>query len=200
MSISANEIKRVRSLSDKKFRDRYGLFCVEGEKMVDEALRSGFDVETVYRKDEIGEEQMGRISSLSSPSPVLAVVRKPQDINLSSDAALSGALGQSGLYLALDSIRDPGNLGTVIRDANALGIDELILSADCADLYNLKRQAAVGIFFTTRALIPFQIKYDQIHRFKAHFYFEILALRLLSGKRHTNLLYRIYAAKKSPAD
>ena len=56
MSISANEIKRVRSLSDKKFRDRYGLFCVEGEKMVDEALRSGFDVETVYRKDEIGEE------------------------------------------------------------------------------------------------------------------------------------------------
>ena len=85
MSISANEIKRVRSLSDKKFRDRYGLFCVEGEKMVDEALRSGFDVETVYRKDEIGEEQMSRISSLSSPSPVLAVVRKPQDINLSSD-------------------------------------------------------------------------------------------------------------------
>ena len=69
----------------------------------------------------------------------------------------------SGTAFMACSIRDPGNLGTVIRDANALGIDELILSADCADLYNLKRQAAVGIFFTTRALIPFQIKYDIIH-------------------------------------
>ena len=58
MSISANEIKKVRSLSEKKFRDRLGLFCVEGEKMVEEAMRSRFDVEKVYQKDEIGEEQV----------------------------------------------------------------------------------------------------------------------------------------------
>ena len=51
MSISANEIKKVRSLSEKKFRDRLGLFCVEGEKMVEEAMRSRFDVEKVYRKE-----------------------------------------------------------------------------------------------------------------------------------------------------
>ena len=138
MSISANEIKRVRSLSDKKFRDRYGLFCVEGEKMVDEALRSGFDVETVYRKDEIGEEQMSRISSLSSPSPALAVVRKPQDINLSSDAALSSALGRSGLYLALDTIRDPGNLGTILRVADWFGIDAVFAAPDTVDIFNPK--------------------------------------------------------------
>lgn len=151
MSISANEIKRVRSLSDKKFRDRYGLFCVEGEKMVDEALRSGFDVETVYRKDEIGEEQMGRISSLSSPSPVLAVVRKPQDINLSSDAALSDALGQSGLYLALDSIRDPGNLGTIIRVADWFGIDAVFAAPDTVDVFNPKVvQATMGAIFRVK--------------------------------------------------
>lgn len=151
MSISANEIKRVRSLSDKKFRDRYGLFCVEGEKMVDEALRSGFDVETVYRKDEIGEEQMGRISSLSSPSPVLAVVRKPQDINLSSDAALSGALGQSGLYLALDSIRDPGNLGTILRVADWFGIDAVFAAPDTVDVFNPKVvQATMGAIFRVK--------------------------------------------------
>lgn len=148
MSISANEIKRVRSLSDKKFRDRYGLFCVEGEKMVDEALRSGFDVETVYRKDEIGEEQMGRISSLSSPSPVLAVVRKPQDINISSDTALSDALGQSGLYLALDSIRDPGNLGTILRVADWFGIDAVFAAPDTVDVFNPKVvQATMGAIF-----------------------------------------------------
>lgn len=151
MSISANEIKRVRSLSDKKFRDRYGLFCVEGEKMVDEALRSGFDVETVYRKDEIGEEQMGRISSLSSPSPVLAVVRKPQDINLSSDTALSGALGQSGLYLALDSIRDPGNLGTILRVADWFGIDAVFAAPDTVDVFNPKVvQATMGAIFRVK--------------------------------------------------
>lgn len=151
MSISANEIKRVRSLSDKKFRDRYGLFCVEGEKMVDEALRSGFDVETVYRKDEIGEEQMGRISSLSSPSPALAVVRKPQDINLSSDAALSDALGQSGLYLALDSIRDPGNLGTILRVADWFGIDAVFAAPDTVDVFNPKVvQATMGAIFRVK--------------------------------------------------
>lgn len=151
MSISANEIKRVRSLSDKKFRDRYGLFCVEGEKMVDEALRSGFDVETVYRKDEIGEEQMGRISSLSSPSPVLAVVRKPQDINLSSDAALSDALGLSGLYLALDSIRDPGNLGTILRVADWFGIDAVFAAPDTVDVFNPKVvQATMGAIFRVK--------------------------------------------------
>lgn len=151
MSISANEIKRVRSLSDKKFRDRYGLFCVEGEKMVDEALRSGFDVETVYRKDEIGEEQMGRISSLSSPSPVLAVVRKPQDINISSDTALSDALGQSGLYLALDSIRDPGNLGTILRVADWFGIDAVFAAPDTVDVFNPKVvQATMGAIFRVK--------------------------------------------------
>lgn len=151
MSISANEIKRVRSLSDKKFRDRYGLFCVEGEKMVDEALRSGFDVETVYRKDEIGEEQMSRISSLSSPSPALAVVRKPQDINLSSDAALSSALGRSGLYLALDSIRDPGNLGTILRVADWFGIDAVFAAPDTVDVFNPKVvQATMGAIFRVK--------------------------------------------------
>lgn len=151
MSISANEIKRVRSLSDKKFRDRYGLFCVEGEKMVDEALRSGFDVETVYRKDEIGEEQMSRISSLSSPSPVLAVVRKPQDINLSSDSALSGALGRSGLYLALDTIRDPGNLGTILRVADWFGIDAVFAAPDTVDVFNPKVvQATMGAIFRVK--------------------------------------------------
>lgn len=151
MSISANEIKRVRSLSDKKFRDRYGLFCVEGEKMVDEALRSGFDVETVYRKDEIGEEQMSRISSLSSPSPVLAVVRKPQDINLSSDAALSSALGRSGLYLALDTIRDPGNLGTILRVADWFGIDAVFAAPDTVEVFNPKVvQATMGAIFRVK--------------------------------------------------
>ena len=61
-SISNNEIKRIKALQQKKFRDETGLFVVEGEKMVEEALNSRFKVEDVYRRDEIGEEAMKRIS------------------------------------------------------------------------------------------------------------------------------------------
>ena len=151
MSISANEIKKVRSLSEKKFRDRLGLFCVEGEKMVEEALNSRFKVETVYRKDEIGEEPMSRISALTSPSPALAVLHKPQDINLFSELALSDALGESGLYLALDTIRDPGNLGTILRIADWFGIDAVFAAPDTVDVFNPKVvQATMGAIFRVK--------------------------------------------------
>ena len=69
MQISRNEMKRIASLSRKKGRDENGLFVVEGEKMVSEAMASGFEVVSVYRRDEIGEEAMARLTSLSSPSP-----------------------------------------------------------------------------------------------------------------------------------
>ena len=151
MSISANEIKKVRSLSEKKFRDRLGLFCVEGEKMVEEAMNSRFKVETVYRKDEIGEESMSRISSLTSPSPVLAVLHKPQDINLFTESSLSDTLGKSGLYLALDTIRDPGNLGTILRIADWFGIDAVFAAPDTVDVFNPKVvQATMGAIFRVK--------------------------------------------------
>ena len=67
-TISKNEIKKIRSLAQKKFRDEFGLFTVEGEKLVAEALASSFQVERVYRREEIGEEAMSRITMLASPS------------------------------------------------------------------------------------------------------------------------------------
>ena len=72
--ISNNEIKRIKALQQKKFRDETGLFIVEGEKMVQEAVDSGFTVENVYYRHEIGEDAMKRISALANPSPALAVV------------------------------------------------------------------------------------------------------------------------------
>lgn len=154
--ISNNEIKKIRSLSSKKFRDGYGLFTVEGEKMVAEAVSSSFSVEKVYRRDEIGEEAMARISQLSSPSPVLAVVRKPEGIKLDTEAAvraaLSGGRGSCrGLYLALDTIRDPGNLGTILRIADWFGIDAVFASHDTVDLFNPKVvQSTMGAIFRVR--------------------------------------------------
>lgn len=150
-SISNNEIKRVKSLQQKKFRDESGLFVVEGEKMVEEARKSHFVVEAVYQRDEIGEEAMKRISSLASPSPVLAVVRKPEDIYIDEPASLSGLFASGGLFLALDTIRDPGNLGTILRIADWFGIDAVFAAKDTVDVFNPKVvQSTMGAIFRVK--------------------------------------------------
>lgn len=169
--ISNNEIKRIRSLSVKKFRDQEGLFTVEGEKMVSEARESAFHIEAIYRTEEIGQEAMSRISVLSSPSPVLAVVRKPDGLMLGDRGQILSALvpaakgksvhevfperghteRHSGLFLALDTIRDPGNLGTILRIADWFGIDAVFASPDTVDIFNPKVvQATMGAIFRVR--------------------------------------------------
>lgn len=148
---SRADIKLIRSLGQKKFREELGLFVVEGEKMVGEALtQKRFPVEAVYRLSDIGEEVMERMSHLSSPSPALAVLRIPQEEI--QDNAPAPAL-PSGLCLGLDSVRDPGNVGTILRLADWFGIGTVYLSPDCVDLYNPKTvQATMGSIFRQRAV------------------------------------------------
>ncbi len=122
-------------MQNKKFRDELGLFAVEGEKMVEEAVRSPFHVEAIYRRDEIGEDAMKRISSLATPSPVLAGVRKPEDIYVDGQDGIPGLLPGKGLYLGLDTIRDPGNLGTILRIADWFGIDAVFAAPDTVDVF-----------------------------------------------------------------
>ena len=137
--MTSAEIKYVKSLSQKKFRDEYGVFMVEGEKLVAEAEKSGFVIEAKYRKEDIGDAAMERISSLSSPSPVLAVVKQP---------SRPFEAPSKGLYLALDGIRDPGNLGTILRIADWFGIDAVYASPDTVELYNPKVvQSTMGAIF-----------------------------------------------------
>ncbi len=150
MSISTNEIKRIKSLGLKKFRDQLGLFIVEGEKLVAEALDSSFKVSSVYYQDEIGEATMSKISQLKTPSPALAVVEKPDNLHISSQDLLK-SIGNKGLYLALDSIRDPGNLGTILRIADWFGIDGIFASNDTVDCFNSKTvQATMGAIFRVK--------------------------------------------------
>lgn len=133
--LTVNEIKQIRSLREKKYRDESGLFIVEGEKMVAEALSSGHEVIRVIRRDDVGDEVMERISSFSSPSPVLAIVRKLSP----------AAHGVSGLCLALDNVRDPGNMGTILRIADWFGIDCVFASPGSVEIYNPKVvQASMG--------------------------------------------------------
>ena len=151
MAISNNEIKRVKSLQQKKFRDESGLFIVEGEKMVQEALDSPFDVENVYRKEDIGADAMSRISALSSPSPVLAVVKKPADSIIDNIAELQPLISKGGLFIALDAIRDPGNLGTILRIADWFGIEAVFASKDTVDVFNPKVvQSTMGAIFRVK--------------------------------------------------
>ena len=144
--LSINEIKRIRSLNQKKFRDKLGLFIVEGEKMVSELKNSDFSIESIYLKREIGDELMAKISGLHSPSPVLAIAKKREN-NISIEEAIS-LTSNKGLYLILDRIMDPGNMGTIIRVAEWFGIDAIFASPDSVELYNPKVvQATMGSIF-----------------------------------------------------
>ena len=141
-TLTAAQIRSIRSLQQKKFRQETSLFVVEGEKLVGEALDSGFEVEGVYRTDEIGIKVMERISSLSSPSPVLAVLRQKK---YSPDSI---SLKKGRLYLLLDGVKDPGNMGTMIRLADWFGVSAVFCSMDCVELYNPKTvQATMGAVF-----------------------------------------------------
>ncbi len=155
-SLSANQIKYLRSLSQKKFRDEYGVFVAEGEKIVDESLRSDYKVKEVYYEKEIGRDAMSRITNLSSPSPVFAVIEKP---NFSPDTLLTSISNSHGgsvskpLFLALDGVKDPGNLGTIIRVADWFGIDAIFAAPGSVEVYNPKVvQATMGAIFRKQVI------------------------------------------------
>lgn len=136
--ISNSEIKWLRSLRDRKTRDGEGVFVVEGDKLVAEALSSGLEVVGVWRRDEIGDKAMERISSLSTPAPSLAVVKRRNPVEPAP----------GGLCLALDSVRNPGNMGTILRIADWFGIDAVYASPDSVDVFNPKViQASMGAIF-----------------------------------------------------
>ena len=155
-ALSANKIKFIRSLHQKKYRDEHNLFIAEGEKIVEEAIRSGYNVKEVYHESEIGKEAMSRISNLSSPSPVLAVIEKPSltpDSILQSVSNKENLSGRKPLYLALDGVKDPGNLGTIIRVADWFGVDAIFASHGSVEVYNPKVvQATMGAIFRKQVI------------------------------------------------
>mgnify|MGYP001579492241 FL=1 len=147
MGISKNQVKLLTSLSQKKYRLKHKLFIAEGVKVVDELLKSSFEVETLFCTDDfyidisdekvarISEGDLKKISNLKTPNKVLGLFKIP-DEKLPKD---------KGLIIALDAINDPGNLGTIIRLCDWFGVDELICSKDTVDCYNQKVvQASMG--------------------------------------------------------
>jgi len=140
--LSKNQIKFINSLKLKKFRDEHNLFIAEGTKIVPELINSSIKVNEVYTTIEnhllpqsvkttvIKTAELERISSLTSPNQMLAVCEIP-DYAIENDYSTK-------LTLALDEIKDPGNLGTIIRIADWFGIDTIICSNHTTDAYNPK--------------------------------------------------------------
>ena len=124
--------------------------------MVAEALASGYNVKEVYYENEIGRDTMERISCLASPSPVLAVIEKPDftpDSILKSISSKENLSGRKPLYLALDGVKDPGNLGTIIRVADWFGVDAIFASPGSVEVWNPKVvQATMGAIFRKQVI------------------------------------------------
>lgn len=142
-------IKSVRALKQKKGRDEQNAFLVEGEKLVDEAIKAGWQIANIFATEKKAEKYASKspvlvsesvLSSLSdevTPQGVVAVVKIPK----------SGAITPLTHCLLLDRVQDPGNVGAILRIAVACGIKQ-ILSIDCADVYSPKvvRSSMSGIF------------------------------------------------------
>ena len=155
--ISKNTIKRLNSLSFKKYRNKENLFLAEGDKMILEIIQSGFSVKEIYvtaefetlirktgfpvEKISIADyEELRKISLLKTPQNSLAVCSIPAKKKLPE-------ILEEPLSIFLDGIQDPGNLGTIIRLCDWFGIQHLFCSKDTVDLYSPKViQSSMGSF------------------------------------------------------
>lgn len=143
--ISNSQTKLISSLAQKKHRDSSGLFVAEGPKVISELLEEGVKLKWLFSTQNfIGEEEnhflvsetgLKKISFLKTPNSSLAVFEMPSQREIED----------SGLMVALDAVRDPGNLGTIIRLCDWFGVQQLLCSLDTVDCYNPKVvQATMG--------------------------------------------------------
>ena len=145
--VSKNQIKLITSLQQKKYRIANKLFIAEGVKGIQELLDSNFELEHLYTTENdfaevspnyktiISESDLKKITALATANSCLAIFRMPAD----------KPILETGLIMALDSIRDPGNLGTIVRLCDWFGIQQIICSKETVDIFNPKVvQATMG--------------------------------------------------------
>lgn len=145
--VSKNQIKLITSLQQKKYRKQEQLFFAEGVKVVQELLNSNFELQDLFTTKQdfltvsknkvhaISETELKKISALTTPNTCLAVFKIPK----------AKEMVEKGLIVTLDDVRDPGNLGTIIRLCDWFGIETLFCSEESVDIYNPKVvQATMG--------------------------------------------------------
>ncbi len=166
LSKDNDRVKQFAKLERSKYRSEYGLFLAEGRKLAVEALETGcaeyilvcedaFEKEDIYKVVELAAQKakvlvlskaaFGKITTESAPQGIIAVCSFPL-IHYSADEISTDSLAGKKIII-LDGIRDPGNMGTILRTAVAFGIDTVVLG-DCADIYSPKTvRAAMGALF-----------------------------------------------------
>ena len=155
-SKSNEKIKTVRKIADKKYRQRLGVFAIEGQKLVFDYLRSGGVPVRIFADEDAAEKYSSLIEAAHCGE--VCVVPRELYLYISEESAPQGIMAlcpipaqgslKPGRSVILESVRDAGNLGTVIRTAVAFGIENVVLSSDCADIYNSKTlRAAMGALF-----------------------------------------------------
>lgn len=163
-------IRLYRKLSEsKKYRRETGMFVLEGVRLIDDAVREKAGIRAVYASESCAEnvfsgwdipgavcyvvsDELGRkMSATDNTQGVFAVCSMP------SLPSVSGIINGNGKYIVLCEVRDPGNLGTIIRTADAMGVDGVFLSG-CCELYNPKViRSTMGSIFRLNVLeIPFE--------------------------------------------
>lgn len=169
-SKSNPKIVRTAKYADKKHRDQDRVFVCEGIKLLEEAILAGARIREIYLEESavarwsdrltelisqlpsvecfsVSKELYSKISTESAPQGILAVVEKTDNVVRSSQVEIAS----EETVMLFESVRDPGNMGTLIRTAAAFGFDRLILSADCADVFNPKvLRGAMGAVFKVR--------------------------------------------------
>jgi TrmH family RNA methyltransferase len=147
--LTAHKIKILKSLDKKKFRQKYNLFLVEGNKIIKEIAGYSYQIEEIFSVNPddfsdvdlsvtaISQSELKKISFLKNPKSTVAICKiKPQKI-----------LENLSVQIILDGIQDPGNLGTIIRLAVWFGVEQIICSEDTVDFHNPKViQATMGSF------------------------------------------------------
>ena len=158
--LSKAQIKYIQSLQHKKYRQKSGQFIAEGDKIVPELLAEGVPVQEVYATaswitthqhllnkvavTEVEEGALKQLSALTTPNQALALLNIPEPVP---------GIYKGTVSIALETIQDPGNLGTIIRIADWFGIKQVICSPDCVDAYNPKTiQATMGSIARVRII------------------------------------------------
>ncbi|MDM8175042.1 MULTISPECIES: TrmH family RNA methyltransferase [Olivibacter] len=168
--LSKSQLQFVKSLHQKKFRKEHGLFIVEGFKSITDFFHSDYVIHSIYYTPKVGpkidifgekikhypisERDLEAISTLKTPQGIVALIETPSEVAVQEDEL------RDQFSLVLDTIQDPGNLGTIIRTADWFGIKHIICSEETVECFNPKVvQATMG------SLAHVSIHYTDLHAF-----------------------------------
>ena len=202
-NITQNELKLFSSLLQKKFRKQHNLFLVEGSKLVDEALMSRYKITQLLATEFYHSKNKSFFDSSKSKGIEILIVKEKDFTKLSDAKSQQGitAVCEAGLQhkisfkskviIALENISDPGNLGTIIRNCDWFGFDNIILSEQCAEVFSPKvLRASMGSVFHTNISIADQF-FDKMDKLKSDGY------KILVADLNGENLYDMRIDKKS---